>query len=90
MGCMVRGASGQEASSSDQVRVWFASVDGISRAQSLLGGWSGPVVRFYGVFNLEQTEGVTDPLLGVADIADPIAKADKVSSVYSGLARACA
>jgi len=42
-----------------------------------------PVLRFYGVFNLEQTEGVTDPLLDVADIADPIAKADKVIANFT-------
>jgi antirestriction protein ArdC len=44
---------------------------------------SVPVLRFYGVFNLEQTEGVTDPLLDVADISDPIAKADEIIANYA-------
>src|SRR5258708_39581508 len=42
-----------------------------------------PVLRFYGVFNLEQTEGVTDPLLDVADITNPIAKADEIIANYA-------
>jgi antirestriction protein ArdC len=42
-----------------------------------------PVLRFYGVFNLEQTEGVTDPLLDVANIPDPIAKADEVIANFA-------
>ncbi len=42
-----------------------------------------PVLRFYGVFNLEQTEGVTDPLLDVANIADPIAKADEIIANFA-------
>jgi antirestriction protein ArdC len=42
-----------------------------------------PVLRFYGVFNLEQTEGVTDPLLDVVNIADPIAKADEIIANYA-------
>jgi antirestriction protein ArdC len=42
-----------------------------------------PVLRYYNVFNLEQAEGVADPLLDVADIADPIAKADEVIANYA-------
>jgi antirestriction protein ArdC len=42
-----------------------------------------PVLRYYNVFNLEQTEGVADPLLDVADIADPIAKADEVIANFA-------
>jgi antirestriction protein ArdC len=42
-----------------------------------------PVLRFYGVFNLEQTIGVTDPLLDVVNIADPIAKADEIIANYA-------
>jgi antirestriction protein ArdC len=44
---------------------------------------SVPVLRFYGVFNLEQTEGVTDPLLDVVNITDPIAKADEIIANYA-------
>jgi antirestriction protein ArdC len=36
------------------------------------------VLRYYNLFNLEQVEGVADPLLDAADIADPIAKADEI------------
>jgi len=37
----------------------------------------------HNLWNLEQTEGVTDPLLDVADISDPIAKADEIIANYA-------
>lgn len=43
-----------------------------------------PVLRYYNVFNLEQTEGVTDPLLDQVNIAEPIAKADQVIADFVG------
>jgi antirestriction protein ArdC len=41
------------------------------------------VLRYYNLFNLEQVEGVTDPLLDAANIADPIAKADEIIASFA-------
>lgn len=43
-----------------------------------------PVLRYYNVFNLDQTEGVQDPVLDAVDIPDPIAKADEVIAAFVG------
>jgi antirestriction protein ArdC len=43
-----------------------------------------PVLRYYNVFNLDQCEGVQDPLLDAVDIPDPIAKADEVIANFTG------
>ena len=43
-----------------------------------------PMLKYYNVFNLEQTEGVADPLLDAVDIPDPIAKADQVIAEFVG------
>jgi antirestriction protein ArdC len=43
-----------------------------------------PVLRYYNVFNLEQTEGIQDPLLDEVNVPDPIAKADEVIANFAG------
>ena len=43
-----------------------------------------PMLRYYNVFNLDQCEGVTDPLLDAINIPDPVAKADEVIAAFTG------
>jgi antirestriction protein ArdC len=43
-----------------------------------------PLLRYYGVFNLEQCEGIADPLLDLVSITDPVSKADEVIAGYVG------
>jgi antirestriction protein ArdC len=43
-----------------------------------------PILRYYSVFNLDQCDGVADPLLDSVDILNPIAKADEVIAAFAG------
>jgi antirestriction protein ArdC len=43
-----------------------------------------PILRYYNVFNLEQTEGIADPLLDLVSVPNPIEAAESVISGYAG------
>jgi antirestriction protein ArdC len=43
-----------------------------------------PMLKYFNVFNLDQCEGVKDPLLDEVNIPDPIAKADEVIEAFTG------